>query len=115
MLRRQEISVGKCYVNEKTHKAREVVEEIDKHRVKYNTFDLTTGTLISPVFQICFKSQIVYWADREAKPREIAMFHRFGTTPWFENVPVSDVKTTELEMTRSRMLEVVGHNNTHRC
>ncbi len=46
MLRKQNIAVGRSYVNEGAHIAREVVEEVDRRKVKYNAFDLVDGRLI---------------------------------------------------------------------
>lgn len=115
MLAKHEITVGKCYVNEGNGIAREVVEEIGRHKVKFNAFDLATGQLVPKPFQICFKSQMAYWADREATPDEIAVIHPYVATDWFQNLPTSEVVQAKLELTKATMLDTVAHNTIHRC
>lgn len=115
MLTRRDIAVGKCYVKERTRMAREVIEEVDRHKVKYNAFDLSTGHLLGLPFQVCFKSQIAYWADREAKPAEIARLHPYQPASRFEKAPLSKIKLAELELTRAEMQQTIGHNTIHRC
>jgi hypothetical protein len=66
MLTRRDVGIGKCYVNEKEHIAREVVDVIDHRIVKYNTYNLKTGKLLLQPHQTCPKSQMIRWADREA-------------------------------------------------
>jgi hypothetical protein len=114
MLDKRDITVGGCYVNERDGVAREVVEELDHHKVKYNAFDLTTGRLVPEPHQICFKGELAWWASREANPREIAMLHPFEPTAWFENMPTSEIKSAELELAKSIMLQMVEHNTIHR-
>jgi len=114
-IHRRDIAFGRCYVNERSRMAREVVEEVGRHKVRYNAFDLTTGTLVPAPLQTCYKGELAYWADREASPEEIARIHPFEPSPWFEDVPIEDLKTTELELTKSKMLQTVEHNTAHRC
>ncbi len=114
MLKNQAVAVGKAYVNEGARVVREVVEEVDHHRIKYNEFDLATGNLIASPFRICHKSQLARWADREARPVEIARFHPYEPTPWFEAVPSREMKKTELELTKANIEQVAGNYTFHR-
>ena len=95
--------------------AREVVEEVGNHKVKYNAFELATGRLVPAPFQTCFRGELAYWADREASPEEVAKLHPFEPAPWFEDVPLDDLKSAGLELTKSKMLQAVEHNTPHRC
>ena len=114
MLRKQNIAVGRSYVNERAWIAREVIEEIDQCRVRYNAFDLKDGRLLPAVLQICRKSALALWADREANQDEISRIHPYEQKPRMEEVPSRDVNAAELELTRANLQQVVGHNNIHR-
>jgi hypothetical protein len=114
MLDRRDITVGRCYVNERDGTAREVVEELDRQKVKYNAFDLTTGRLAPEPHQICFKGELASWASREANPREIAMLHPLEPSTWFENIPDTEAKLAEVELTKAIMRQLVEHNTFHR-
>ena len=114
MLNKRNITVGRSYVNEGTHIAREVVEEIDHRKVKYNAFDLTDGRLIPAVQQVCKKSELAHWADREANPEEISIIHPFEQRTWFEELPVRESKSAELELTKANLQQIVGNKNMHR-
>ena len=114
MLAKHEITVGKCYINERNGIVREVVEEIDRHKVKFNSFNLDTGQLVPKPFQICFKSQMAYWADREATPDEIAVIHPYAATDWFQSLPTSEVVQAQQELVRATMMETVAYNSIHR-
>jgi hypothetical protein len=114
VFRKQNIAVGRSYVNEDAHIAREVVEEIDRRKVKYNAFDLVDGRLIPAAMQTCRKSDLAHWADREANPAEIARIHPYDPQPWFEGVPQSEVKAAGLELTKANIQQAVGNNTVHR-
>ena len=114
MLNKRNIKVGRSYVNEDVHIAREVVEEIEHRKIKYNAFDLTDGQLIPAVQQICKKSELAHWADREANPDEISIIHPFEQRSWFEELPRREIKSTELELTKATLQQVVGYKNMHR-
>lgn len=114
VLNKQDISVGRSYVNEDADIAREVVEEIDDRKIKYNAFDLTGGSLLPELQQVCRKSDLAHWADREANPEEIAKIHPFEQGSWFEELPPSEVKAAELELTKANIQQVVGNNTLHR-
>ena len=114
MLNTQNIAVGRSYVNERAHIAREVVEEIDHRKIKYNAFDLTDGSLLPEVQQICRKNALAIWADREANPEEIAKIHPFEKTSWFEGIPPREAKAAEIEVAKANLQQVVGNNTIHR-
>lgn len=114
MLSKRSVTVGKCYVNERAGLIREVVEEIDRYRIKYNEYNLQTGQLIPAPFQVCHKSQMERWADREARDLEIARLHPQIADPWFTDLPQRQIKRAELELTKASMEQVVGSNTLHR-
>ncbi len=114
MLKNNAIVVGKSYVNERTGEVREVIEEVDDRRVKYNAFDLNTGKLIPAPYQVCHKSQLSRWADRETRLHEIARFHPYEPGPWFEEVPTREVVDAQLERTKANIEQVAGNNTFHR-
>jgi hypothetical protein len=64
--------------------------------------------------QVCKKSDLAYWADREANPGEISKIHPFDQLPWFEDVQNREVKRTELELTKANIQAIVGNNSIHR-
>ncbi len=113
MLKDFEIRVGKSYVNERARVAREVVEEVDDRKVKFNAFDLITGQLVSAPFQICFKSQISRWADREANLTEISRFHPFREQAGFEPLPPSPEEMVEMELAKAHMQHTVRYNSIY--
>ncbi len=113
MLKDFEIRVGKSYVNERARMAREVVEEVDDHKVKYNAFDLITGQLISAPFQICFKSQISRWADREANLTEISRFHPFRDQSGFDTLPADSQEMIALELAKAQMQHTIRYNSIY--
>ena len=114
MLKSHAIVVGKSYVNERTAQVREVIEEVDDRRVKYNAFDLNTGKLIPAPYQICHKSQLSRWADREARPREISRFHPYVPGPWFEEASTRETVDVQLERTKANMEQLAGTHPFHK-
>jgi len=70
MLRKQDLSVGKCYVNYGRKVARTVLEAGDKI-VTFFTYHLDTGNSCGSTSE-CTKSDFIRWADHEATPAEIA-------------------------------------------
>ncbi len=74
---KEEIAVGKAYVNEGACIIREVIEEVDSRHVKYMVFELDTGRLLPARHQVCGKRELRNWADREARPQEVARMHPF--------------------------------------
>ena len=114
MLNSHVIGVGKSYVNESKAEVREVVEEVDHRRIKYNAFDLNTGKLIPAPYQVCHKSQLSRWADREARSQEIAKLHPYQPGPWFEEVPSREAVDTQLERTKANMEQLAGNHTFHR-
>ncbi len=79
---KEEIVVGKSYVNEGSCIIREVVGEVDRRHIRYHSFELNSGRLLPARHQVCARAELARWADREAGPREIARIH-----PYDLNVP----------------------------
>ncbi|MEP7135909.1 MAG: hypothetical protein ABI904_13345 [Chloroflexota bacterium] len=69
MLRKQDITAGKWYVNNYRTVAREVVST-DKQTVKFYTYHLDTGNSCDSPSE-CTKQNFIRWADHEASTTEI--------------------------------------------
>jgi len=74
MLRRQDVTAGKCYVNNARNIAREVLSTKDK-TVRFNNYHLGTGNSCGSAHE-CTQAEFLHWADREATPAEIANLQR---------------------------------------
>ncbi len=70
MLRRQDVTVGKWYVNNKGNVARAVVR-VDEKTVQFNTHHLNSGNSCGSSSE-CTRQAFARWADREASPAEKA-------------------------------------------
>jgi hypothetical protein len=70
MLRKQDLSAGKCYVNYGRKVARAILEVSDKI-VTFITYHLDTGNSCGSASE-CTRADFVRWADHEATPAEIA-------------------------------------------
>mgnify|MGYP003525105199 FL=1 len=70
MLRRQDVTVGKWYVNNKRNVARAVLRA-DEKTVQFNTHHLDSGNSCDSSSE-CTRQEFVRWADREASPSETA-------------------------------------------
>ncbi len=114
MLRQQAIRVGGTYVNERDGHIREVVEELDRFRVRVNEFDLRTGRLVAPPLRLAYKRHLHRWANREATPEELVRLHPRDmnrVVPRQEGAVVSKI---EREHSRARLEQVVASNVMHR-
>jgi hypothetical protein len=78
IMHRDHIVVGNAYVNEQACIVREIIEEVDERRVRFNAFELPTGRLVPTRHHVCEKSQFAQWADREASATERAILHPYG-------------------------------------
>ncbi len=114
MLKSDSIKAGHAYVNERVGSIREVVEELDRLRVRFNEFDLQTGQLIPAPFQIAYKSHWPGGRRREARTFESAQLHTIMGHQWFQALRPSELKKAELERTRASVEQVVGNNTLHR-
>jgi hypothetical protein len=76
-MHKDHINVGNAYVNEEARIVREVIEEIDGRRVRFNAFDLKTGRLVASRHHTCEKSQFAHWAQREASASEKDLIHPY--------------------------------------
>jgi hypothetical protein len=74
---KEEIIVGRSYVNEHAGIIREVIGEVDSRHVSYNAFDLDSGNLITDPHRVCHVREMARWADREAQALETARIHPY--------------------------------------
>ncbi len=74
---KEEIVVGKSYVNEGACIIREIVEEIDDRQVRYNVFELESGRLLPARHRVCSRNELRRWADRETMPQERLRIHPY--------------------------------------
>ncbi len=95
MLPRREITVGKCYVNEKRHVAREVLR-VDHRTVKYNTWELGTGKLCGSPHE-CRTDEFIHWADREALAVETASLQQDEVEALFSQASSWQPESQDLE------------------
>src|SRR5512142_2995994 len=75
LMLKEEIVVGKSYVNEGACLIREVIEEVDSRHVKYSAFELDSGPWLPARHSVCSRRDMQRWADREARPHEEARLH----------------------------------------
>ncbi len=114
MLRQESIKVGGAYVNERDGVIREVVEEVDRFRVRVNEFNLRTGRLVPPVLRTAYKRQLKRWALREASAIEVASLHPGERNAMTTPREMSERRNAEQEHNRARMEQVVASNVLHR-
>ncbi len=114
MLKADSVRAGHAYVNERTGAIREVVEELDRLRVKYNEFDLRTGELMPAPFRVAYKSQMARWAEREARAFEVSRLHRVNRPSWLDASKPGEMTQMETELRRANQEQVVGRNVLHR-
>ena len=69
MLRKQDLSVGKCYVNKERRVARAVLGSNDQ-TVTFITYHLDTGNSCGSASE-CSRQDFIRWADHEATPAEL--------------------------------------------
>ncbi len=98
-----EIVIGKSYVNESARVIREVVEEVDRRHVKYFAFELESGRLLPARRQVCERRQLARWANREARPAEIARIHPFGQGACFDTAFPQEHGTVGVDKARTAM------------
>ena len=77
MLRKQNITVGKYYVNNTRRIAREVLRA-NEHTILFNTYHLNTGNSCGSPSE-CTRHDFIHWADREATVAESASLHSMKT------------------------------------
>ncbi len=100
---KERIVVGKAYVNERARVLREVVEEVDERRIKFNAFDLATGRLLPSRHRTCEKREMASWAEREARPDETARAHPFQPDIWTQSDPEGATRTMNLEQAKTAL------------
>jgi len=109
-MQKEQIVVGKSYVNEHACIVREVVEEVDGRRVKFNTFDLATGKLIPTRHKVWNKAQLARWADREASVPETTRVHPYESGAGFNLLFPPEQAGTSLEHAKATMDKMPGHH-----
>ena len=81
---KEEIVVGKAYVNER---ASLVIEEVDNRHVRYIAFELESGRLLPARHSTCGKAELRRWGDREIEPHEQARIHPYQANAPAESNP----------------------------
>ncbi len=81
---KEDIVVGRAYVNDTDSVIREVVEETDAHHFKFNQFELATGKLIPVPNRISHRRQFARWATRVATEAEAARVHPYKSEAWLD-------------------------------
>jgi hypothetical protein len=105
---KEEIVVGKAYVNEGASMIREVFEEVDRRHVKYHAFELGSGRLLPARRQVCDRRELARWADREAKFDEIARIHPFEQRAAVDMALPQEHGTLRVDEARTAMDESPG-------
>ncbi len=108
---KDQIVVGKAYVNERTHVLREVVEEIEEERVKFNAFDLATGRLLPSRHRVLPARDMAAWAGREASSAELARIHPYAPEALQEPVARTSVRGIEIEAAKAALDASPGYRN----
>ncbi len=112
---KEQIAVGKAYVNEEAGIIREVVEEVDTRHVKANTFELASGKLVPTRHNIWHRSHLARWANRETTPPESARIHPYERDAWYEVLFPADRVGTPVEQARTMLEAMPGYHPTHRA
>jgi hypothetical protein len=113
MLQR-DLVVGRAYVNEEACVVRELVEELDERRVRFNAFDLETGKLLPSRHQVSDKGKLARWANREASASELARIHPFEPRSWSENLPDGEAAQARLEQVKADLAQTAAVQSVHR-
>ena len=82
MLRKQDIIIGKFYVNSERTVARQVLR-VGQQTVTFNTFHLNTGYSCGSPSE-CLVQHFVHWANREASPLDLAFLQQQGRDSHYE-------------------------------
>lgn len=105
---KEQIVVGKAYVNGQARLLREVVEELDGQCVKFHAFDLATGRLSPSRHRTCRKEEMADWAEREATPGERARIHPFEEAAWTEPAARRTDRSIDLEAAKAALEASAG-------
>jgi hypothetical protein len=84
MLRKQDVIVGKFYVNTERRIARQVLQT-SRQIIRFITYHLDTGNS-SGLPSECLVEDFVRWANGEASPTELASLHYQGREAQFRAV-----------------------------
>lgn len=105
---KEEIVVGKSYVNEEARIIREVVEEVDRHHVRFNAFEMDTGRLSPTRHRVCDRWELSRWADRVAASSELARMHPFEQSALSGVLPAPDHGALRPEQARASLDSAPG-------
>ncbi len=114
MLRSETLRVGSAYVNARGSLVREIVEDLDRFRVRFNEFDLNTGRLIAPPLRVSYKRPFARWARREATINELGRLHPGSQRVLVQSARSTETQTLERQHVRARVEQVVHSNVMHR-
>ncbi|HTO99992.1 MAG TPA: hypothetical protein VMJ64_01360 [Anaerolineales bacterium] len=109
-MRKEQIIVGKSYVNEEAGIIREVVEEIDERNVRANAFELSTGKLVPTRHSTWNRRELARWAQRETTAGEVRRIHPYEPTAWFDVPFPSDHGGTPLEQAKTTLEGTPGYH-----
>ncbi len=107
-MQKEQIVVGKSYVNEDARLVREVVAEVDRRHIRTNTFDLATGKLVPTRHNVWSVRGLAEWADRETEPAETARIHPFEQSAWFDVLFPATSASAPLEQARTALEGMPG-------
>ncbi len=108
------LKVGIAYVNERDGLLREIVEEMDRIRIRFNEFDLKTGRLRIPVRRIGYKRPFARWATRPATSAERTQTRPTAGGPELAYPNSDELGRLEHEHRRAGIEQVVHSNVMHR-
>lgn len=114
MFTQESITVGSAYVNERDGLVREIVEEVDRFRVKVNEFSLRTGRLVAPALRTAYKRGMARWAQREATGLELERLHPGDRHSVGNAEAPGETQKAEHEHRRARAEQVAGASAMHR-
>ncbi len=105
---KEEIVVGKSYVNEGARIIREVVEEVDRHNVRFNAFEMDSGRLSPTRHRVCSRRELASWADREAASCETRRIHPFDQDANSDMFAAPERGTLRVEEARAALDGMAG-------
>ncbi len=114
MVRQDSIAVGGAYVNERDGLIREVVEEVDRFRIKVNDFNLQSGRLVLPALRTAYKRGLARWAQREATKPELRRLHPAAEVSVGQPEDPGETQKAEHEHRRARAEQVAALSAMHR-
>ena len=108
---KEEIVVGKSYVNEAASVVCEVIEEVDGRHVKYIAFELQSRMMLPARHCVCTANDLKRWADREARPHERARTHPIDSTVRPDRLVSAEAEARRLDEARAAGDTMPGPNS----